>query len=1731
MIVTNVSDTATATASRSSIRSSSGQVTAVLVAVKARHYLKLQHGQFSRHNFVQDPISLNEQDVVSSSRRLQTDSQQAILVAYTLDVNAQDVLVSSADPEEAFSAVTLALEAAITSTEYDQQLQVAAKSFNSPVLLRTNPVSSAAKVAKSFETSVTHSAFPTSQPTTQPSSYPSSQPTSKPTTQPSSLPSSQPSTVPTSSPTSQPSFQIETKWMNNVGDAFERTIGNDKDGRSSYFDLRVEAQQLYGSCTEWNNYILRSLPASAAAKDLRKITLQTQGGYTNSSLLTVTCDDMDVILSIVQSLTSSLSSRSSSLRSKANRYNCDGRTWVVQECRANRFESRDGLGFNTSKALCVDCADPCSQYSCAEDPGLFVLSPCTAVASGKECAHLQGTMRIISTDVDDEPTVGFAYILQWYGAVWGIVILTVLAWDLFLRVIYDGCGLSTVLPPLTFRLQQTAQPKRVSSVRAISPVPTPGSSKITIFEKRDFDINPPGSAQSFKMSQISPVSTLHRSTQSGPRIAATTDPAEPGNSKQNRSVADEFYLFQHAADAIIYRVNRFVSSYGESHSRSISGWAQAMIAALQAHHLYAAPFARLTWIERYAYGLNLLNRLSWIFLYITICFYLNYPDDDGSCYDERSHSACKETTALFNDEEKYCKWVGLRNDVDVAADKTNSERDTSNAGANFIPGELTDLQAEQELYQAQCVWVLHSGSVRASLHMVLLGIVLVAAVRLIFTSYLIESVVLAPAGDDNAFHFYRIKSKLVPAPVLRFMSNLGAKLNRVGALGSSHDEYSTRAKIPKESGMHNVLIEQDISGGIISRIDKSTTMKMSTVLYRSFLDAFMKFRKSINKTGPPEAVATFHSSWREANKFILEYEDTLRTINAENEAKSCDVLLWNRLFPPHNDKVKTSLLQVFERSKFLANEYRDIYKHDPDQFGVRLLVEFMVDLIGANSIQAVLFRSRVARILGDDVPLRDVKFRSKLCTVIFILCVDVLIVYASVVMLQDQTRANLRYWLGTIAVFVAVDLFLLEPLEVLWFHYILPSCTVDAVVAMKETMFAILQHFYSEHQDQDPTMSARLGESFLSRRSIALWGEPDSEFCMQEHQFAATRVAQMFPKHVASQIVSSYRNPIPFTITSHRWPSTRTIAERLCFGLFDWSSGLGVESVGYVLISHSIMWVGAYCPVCLQQLLLSAMLSLVAWLVSLWVHYCIDNMTIGPLLAVGVVLFFIAVWGLYRLSWAKVSGHATSSAVALAATAATDTTAAVKGTDHAAAGNSREEDGLEQDDVQRNCFFSPLPAKWFNEKVSMPPMQPEHDFVNVANTSNSNINNGFYQPDLFSVSAPSQLQHDMRQHTPHLLGDLPVDEGIVDLDVRPPSGVSSDYERDLNPDRDIRAGVAVRQSTDAWPAARKSRGPAGSDSDSSSEHSQSEFAIKPYTHEEHESPELTWKNAAAATSASKKSDADSSDFKFDNPLLLSTFGTSNQSKSGIKPGPSLGTDNDWNDLFGPVVTNRSKDGSTELHDVPPAAEAATTAAPLEGIRARARELSIHRASSRWKVASKQQQHDSPPPSAGKSQPDRATFEGDTQQGAQQRLPPIFADQQMTSRERALEGQRRIHAAASLRLGSRRAARGDVVDSGTSDSSGGSDGSLRSHSTHHSSHSAGSSKDRSHSSSSGSSSSTRSSDADRSTSSHSHRKSSSSRSDSRSDSSSDSSTSGGRGIGDDHNSGSEHGHSSSSGLNG
>eukprot|EP01034_Spumella_vulgaris_P013783 gene13783-17603_t len=137
---------------------------------------------------------------------------------------------------------------------------------------------------------------------------------------------------------------------------------------------------------------------------------------------------------------------------------------------------------------------------------------------------------------------------------------------------------------------------------------------------------------------------------------------------------------------------------------------------------------------------------------------------------------------------------------------------------------------------------------------------------------------------------------------------------------------------------------------------------------------------------------------------------------------------------------------------------------------------------------------------------------------------------------------------------------------------------------------------------------------------------------MPNYQFVSTNLAHRFPRHLASRIVLSYESVYPRTITAQRWPGSATMAQVLC-GCERWSSGLGFESIGYVLFSYSAMWVAVLTPRWMQQVWLTGLLSLTVWCLVMLVNYTQESFTGGVSLAGGVAALVLMVIVSYFFSW------------------------------------------------------------------------------------------------------------------------------------------------------------------------------------------------------------------------------------------------------------------------------------------------------------------------------------------------------------------------------------------------------------------------------------------------------------------------------------------------------------------
>jgi hypothetical protein len=211
--------------------------------------------------------------------------------------------------------------------------------------------------------------------------------------------------------------------------------------------------------------------------------------------------------------------------------------------------------------------------------------------------------------------------------------------------------------------------------------------------------------------------------------------------------------------------------------------------------------------------------------------------------------------------------------------------------------------------------------------------------------------------------------------------------------------------------------------------------------------------------------------------------------------------------------------------------------------------------------------------------------------------------------------------------------------EALWFQWALPLCVADALSALRHTFSEVANQFQRSVKsgvelqgNQAPrqneqlytserAVSPRMPSSRVPVQAVNV-GVP-ATFTMPAYQFVSNNIAQKFPGQVASRLVLSYRPAFPHTITTLHWPAT----------LLHWTSGLHYESLGYVTLGYTTMWLGANCPVFIQQMVISGLISAVIWLLSRVVRGAIRGDFLGVyVLAAVVAVLFLCVKS-FEVSW------------------------------------------------------------------------------------------------------------------------------------------------------------------------------------------------------------------------------------------------------------------------------------------------------------------------------------------------------------------------------------------------------------------------------------------------------------------------------------------------------------------
>ena len=1095
-----------------------------------------------------------------------------INVDYRVEFVAQRVVVTSSDPQVAFTQASTLIDSAIKTGKFNTAVKAlaAVNNQNSPALAEAVSGPYQFGIATSYSAEIVRSAMPTSQPSGQPSRQPTVQPSRQPSSQPTRSPSGQPSASPTGQPSSHPTLTMETRWSGVVAQLFTTSTMPDVSDRVSYFATEVSGSNLYGSCESWNHYLRFTLPATRDAKVIDSLRFVAQYGELGATAHTTTCSDAAISNELIDLLARPLIGHQPQHRINASVV-CDNHRWVVRDCFPGDADAvysvqASSTGGTVSRAVCIDCVNPCADYDCQTSSGNWVLSPCTREES---CPYLDGSVQVFSAYYSDSGGTGVSAVFIWFGAAWGLIALSVLLYNHLILTDRDW-KLMRSTPRLSFR-QSSLQSIKVSNFKAIVPEP--------------------------------PLSPGNR-----PPTALKT---APSTTDQVRNLA-----------AMVHGIlDRLVIAAGQNRamfaSTELVPIMQKLWHRMVTKNHYFAMYTAATQRERFLHALNITVRVSWLFFCVALCLWFNYPDDDNSCYSKTSEDDCRDRVTLFDSNQEYGEGVGL-----------------TGPDSSYYDGG-------QSLHQAQCVWRVPTGSMVTVLHIVLVTIVVLAIPRIFYSSFLLESVLLAPGGQRKVFAHHRTQHTGASSATTSVSRKVGVTTDGQSAL---HRDVEAAYLDTKDSRFFSLTLGDSSTLDDGGYLESGDAGEDPSLLFRAFLFEFTKYR-SMMLTAIDDTSEEFEREWASANTFIWNFTGTLKELNEDFELP---VTCAQQMFPSDQAQLALELSNVYRTADTLSPSFKDyLLQGDEDQFSVRLMAAFSADLLGKDSIQGRLFHSLLGDLLQDSALFRDVRNWVKFCAILFLLGTCLCLVYGCIAVLQGFSARRQWYWIVTAAVAVGVDMVLVEGLETLWFHWALPLCICDSLTALRHTLISVLDRFQRTAAPMPPStpgysrsLTTRAASAshpgYCGSRAVGTGAYKD--FSMPNYQFVSTNVAHRFPRQLASRIVLSYESVYPRTITGQRWPNTATTAQLLCAGR-SWSSGLGFESIGYVLFSYAVMWIGIYCPAWLQRIGLAGLLSLAIWLVSWLVFSILDGRLVGVYIAAGVVGTCLLVLFSYRFSWDHDSEH------------------------------------------------------------------------------------------------------------------------------------------------------------------------------------------------------------------------------------------------------------------------------------------------------------------------------------------------------------------------------------------------------------------------------------------------------------------------------------------------------------
>ena len=578
------------------------------------------------------------------------------------------------------------------------------------------------------------------------------------------------------------------------------------------------------------------------------------------------------------------------------------------------------------------------------------------------------------------------------------------------------------------------------------------------------------------------------------------------------------------------RLREYMLSY-IPHVFSDDLWGSRLATEIVTNHPVVAMFdTERSRYDRWMSLFQYLTQFSYSCFMMAFLYNMQYPSDDGSCRLLHAKVQCLSVKSYLDSSVSQCSW---RDASGFNMTTIHSIHNSSTPAAVAGYCEWNTPVFSPEMYVLMTVIVaVFMIPLQVVIDSLFGGIVLAPTKSVLSShdkdSHSVKALVSGAARMGNAaVAGARRMSQQLKAKILRTPSKIGVLSKTVKVpdylrswrkdaieVVSAIPDVANRLHLIHDDALTELTEKEDASdgvkdeeqgghgsgGGADNRAHPSFVSSSKNVCQsessQEVIAALNQYRGFI--AGDPEQILQFDEMW----------SNYLKIKKQSMGAK----------FHVDDDALKEIQDRLNEVNQEVTQNFDDIQSLPPTAAGAQLMKLFVLDLIGRDSSQARILNHKL--LASDTVTdTRVVSWGLKCATITGLALCNLGFFFMCLVYANAKSYDWQKAWVINCLLNVAIDIFVNNIFEAAMLHFVVPSTISTEARAVKTTLKGVVDNIF-KRTDEEPAHPFS-GE-------IEVIQAP--KFSEVDYFFVSTRIAKKLPDLLESQLVLSFRSPLPMQI-------------------------------------------------------------------------------------------------------------------------------------------------------------------------------------------------------------------------------------------------------------------------------------------------------------------------------------------------------------------------------------------------------------------------------------------------------------------------------------------------------------------------------------------------------------------------------------------------------------------------